>query len=109
MAEQADDIVDVICTKCESLIITLHNRWQHVTKSHVTYQPKDNTQDDTHNQGATLTLEGLPGLVVGTEDFDGSGELSDCLLKILKCHNCDRLLGVKCVRAPDKKAHHRLV
>ena len=65
--------------------------------------------EELQNASSERVFDSLPTLSTGSEEFDGSGELEECLLKLLHCGKCGRKLGVKCVGAPDEKVHHRCV
>ena len=102
-------IVDVFCSSCQAFLVNIPNRWWQVTKSHVTVLSLGKSQDNSNDSGVGLAVDRLFGVRVGQDDFDGSGELLSCILRILECRQCDRRLGIKCTRAPEEKAHHRFV
>ena len=99
--------VEVYCSNCRLLLVVIPNRWWQVTKSHVTFLPEENIQDDIYGHEAGFARSALSEVSVGAEDFDGSGELRNCILRILECRDCGRRLGIKCTLAPDEKAQHR--
>ena len=100
--------VKVYCSNCRLSLVVIPNRWWQVTKSHVTCLPDPKIREDIRCYETGVAPGSLSRSInVGGEDFDGSGELLNCILRILECRDCERRLGIKCTLAPDEKAQHR--